>query len=186
MVRFSRLVIAIESLAHDQYVIAAPERVFVYGLGVQEHVGVVAGRLTGRATVKIPDGQVGRLRRNEVDGAVLAADVLASAIDPDVSGLDLTGNREVEVLGDDGFVEGGVGRADEVVSSGSSGARAGVAHGGARRADASMLEWWPMAISASGWVGGWEACDAPGALFDTGWCVFCVGARGACASETAA
>lgn len=153
MVGLGGLVIAIIRLAHNQYIIAAPEGIFVYSFRVQEHIGVVAGRLVGGATVKIPDGQIGGLGRNEINSAVLAADVLPSTIDPDISGLDLTGHGEVKVLGDDGLVQSSVGRADEVVSSGSSGARARVAHDGAEiRADASVL-----GVRRAKWVGGRRA-----------------------------
>uniref|UniRef100_A0A182UY77 Uncharacterized protein n=1 Tax=Anopheles merus TaxID=30066 RepID=A0A182UY77_ANOME len=86
VVRGRRLPIRLVRVAqHDHIVRARLERVFVERARDQLHVRVAAERLVGGATVVLPRGHIFRRLRHVVEDAILQADVLAGAVDPDVA-----------------------------------------------------------------------------------------------------
>ena len=72
------------SFTKDEFVLSASKRVPVNGDGMQEDVRVSSLRLPGRRSVEIPDGQLGRIGGDGVEGSRLAAQVLSRPVDPDV------------------------------------------------------------------------------------------------------
>ena len=80
---YSRVVVG---FAKDELIFAASKGIFKNGDGMQVDVGVAALRLARRRPVKVPDGQLRRIRGLEVEGARLTAQILTGTVDPDVHG----------------------------------------------------------------------------------------------------
>ncbi len=62
VVGLGRLLVVLVGLAHDELVVAAAERVPVHGHRVEVHVGVLALGLAGGGTVKVPGGELWKIR----------------------------------------------------------------------------------------------------------------------------
>jgi hypothetical protein len=87
----NRLALRRVALGENENVVAAAERIAVNATRVEQHLGVVAGRLTGARTIIIPDGQlVGRVASLLAwQRARLGTEIdLLETADPNVHGLD--------------------------------------------------------------------------------------------------
>lgn len=116
LVRLGRCAVVLVRLAQDENVRCAAERITVDGDRMQVDVGVGADRLLGAAAVKVPDGQLLDAVGHLVDGAILAAHILAGSVDPDVRGLDeIVADLQLQVLVQQRLVDARIGRVLERV-----------------------------------------------------------------------
>ena len=89
--------VVVPALGQNDDVVASSERIWVEGNWLQVNIRVVAWRLAGGGTVKVPLWKLRDSSHLLGEGSALRSQV-AAGVDPDVLGDDLALLRQVEVL----------------------------------------------------------------------------------------